>query len=183
MLFYMTGGRLISILQTAQYGSGSFDGKEYIDTVTLGAGFAINNQSIGVAYYSSGFNGVDGILGIGPVDLTCGTLFPARSSCIPTVTNNAFEQRLISNESIGISFVPTTTPDIIDGALTFGSADTSKYTGDITYVDITSTSPANRYVGIDQSITYGQGGPTILPETAGIVDTGTTLLMISSGAQ
>ena len=45
----------------------------------------------------------------------------------------------------------------------------------------TSTSPSSSYVGIDQSITYGKGGPTILSSTAGIVDTGTTLTLIASG--
>ena len=48
---------------------------------------------------------------------------------------------------------------------------------------ITSTSPSNEFVGVDQSITYGSSnGTTILAETAGIADTGTTLLLIASGS-
>ena len=47
---------------------------------------------------------------------------------------------------------------------------------------ITSTSPASAYVGIDQSITYGSAGTTILSSTAGITDTGTTLVLIASGS-
>ena len=46
---------------------------------------------------------------------------------------------------------------------------------------ITSTSPASEYVGIDQSITYGSAGTTILSSTAGITDTGTTLVLLASG--
>lgn len=46
---------------------------------------------------------------------------------------------------------------------------------------ITSTSPANKYWGIDQSVTYGKN-MTIMSKCAGIVDTGTTLLLMSSGA-
>lgn len=46
---------------------------------------------------------------------------------------------------------------------------------------ITSTSPANEFVGIDQTITYGAAGTPILPMTSGITDTGTTLLLIASG--
>ena len=46
---------------------------------------------------------------------------------------------------------------------------------------ITSTSPASAYVGIDQSITYGSSGTTILSSTAGITDTGTTLVLLASG--
>ena len=49
------------------------------------------------------------------------------------------------------------------------------------YSPITSTSPASDYVGIDQSITYGSAGTTILASTAGITDTGTTLVLLASG--
>lgn len=46
---------------------------------------------------------------------------------------------------------------------------------------ITSTTPANNYVGIDQSITYGDGDSIVLSSTAGIVDTGTTLILLATG--
>ena len=46
---------------------------------------------------------------------------------------------------------------------------------------ITTAQPANQYVGIEQSITYGDGSITILQSTAGIVDTGTTLLLLATG--
>lgn len=45
---------------------------------------------------------------------------------------------------------------------------------------MTRTSPASEYWGIDQSISYGSS--TILSSTAGIVDTGTTLVLIASDA-
>ena len=44
---------------------------------------------------------------------------------------------------------------------------------------ITETSPASDYWGIDQSIFYGD--ESILGTTAGIVDTGTTLILLASG--
>lgn len=47
--------------------------------------------------------------------------------------------------------------------------------------DLTTSYPASKYVGIEQSISYGASGKTILASTAGIVDTGTTLTLISSG--
>ena len=43
---------------------------------------------------------------------------------------------------------------------------------------ITSTAPANEFVGIDQTVTYA--GQTIL-QSAGITDTGTTLLLLATG--
>lgn len=45
---------------------------------------------------------------------------------------------------------------------------------------LTGTSDASKYWGINQSITYGS--TPILSSTAGIVDTGTTLLYIATDA-
>lgn len=146
-------GKSVSV----SYGSGSFTGEEYTDTVTLGGELVITGQSIGVASSAQDFNDVDGILGIGPVDLTDGTV--KGTTEIPTVTDNLFKQGTIPTESIGISYVPTSGSDsssssgILNGELTFGGTDSSKLTGEITYVPITSTSPASNYWGIDQSIT------------------------------
>ena len=50
-------------LQSVMYGSGSFVGSEFTDTVSTGYGLSINKQSIGAAFASNGFDGVDGILG------------------------------------------------------------------------------------------------------------------------
>ncbi|KAI0327436.1 acid protease [Cubamyces sp. BRFM 1775] len=162
-----------------EYGSGLFIGEEYTDTVTLGD-LVLTQQSIGVAELAFGFDGVDGILGIGPVDLTEGTT--SSGGPIPTVLDTALAEGFISDELVGVSFEPTTELSVTNGVLTFGGTDSSKYTGDIAYVPVTSTSPASAYVGIDQSITYGSSGTTILSSTAGITDTGTTLVLIASDA-
>ncbi|KAJ3567340.1 hypothetical protein NP233_g6431 [Leucocoprinus birnbaumii] len=164
---------------SVSYGSGSFSGTEYTDTVTLGS-LTIAGQSIGVASSASGFDGVDGILGIGPVDLTQGTLSPATSSLIPTVTDNLFSKGTISANEIGISFEPTTQEEVVNGEIAWGGTDSSKYTGSINYTPRTSTSPASFYWGIDQTVKYGT--TTILSKTAGIVDTGTTLVLLASDA-
>ncbi|TFY59350.1 hypothetical protein EVJ58_g5833 [Rhodofomes roseus] len=161
------------------YGSGSFSGEEYTDTVTLGDGLTITGQSIGVASSAQGFSGVDGILGVGPVALTQGTL-QSSDDTIPTVTDNLLSQGTISTEVLAVSFEPATSESDANGELTFGGTDSSKFTGSINYVPITSTSPASEYWGIDQSISYGS--KSILSSTAGIVDTGTTLVLIASDA-
>jgi len=161
------------------YGSGNFTGKEYIDQVSFNDTLVIEKQSIGVASSATGFNDVDGILGIGPVDLTSGTI--GGTDLVPTVTDNLLTQKTITTESIGISYVPTTSSTAMaNGELTFGDVDSSKFTGEITYVPITSKTPANKYWGIDQSVSYG--GKDILTTTAGIVDTGTTLLLLATSA-
>ncbi|KIP05512.1 hypothetical protein PHLGIDRAFT_74133 [Phlebiopsis gigantea 11061_1 CR5-6] len=164
-----------------EYGSGLFFGEEFIDQVALSDGLTIPKQSIGVAEFAEGFEGVDGILGIGPTDLTDDTT--SAGGIIPTVTDNLFEAGIIGAKQVGISFEPTTSESITNGELTFGGVDTSKFNGTLHTFPITTTSPSNEFVGVDQSITYGSAnGTTILAETAGIADTGTTLLLIASDA-
>ncbi|KAF8330516.1 acid protease [Amanita rubescens] len=152
------------------YGSGSFSGEEFMDTVRFGS-LVIEGQSFGVASTVSR---------IGPVDLSQGTT--SGGGTVPTVTDNAFSQGSIDAHMIGISFEPTTSQSDQNGELTWGATDASKFTGDLTYVPITSTSPASTYWGIDQSITYGSSGTPILSTAAGIVDTATTMILIASDA-
>lgn len=112
--------------------------------MTLNPSLVIQNQSIGVASTAQGFSDVDGILGIGPVDLTSGNqpccTVPPRSltrlhitgtvsstSTVPTVTDNLFKQGTISTDSIGISYEPSTGSDVMNGELDFGGNDTSKW--------------------------------------------------------
>ncbi|KAG2368437.1 aspartic proteinase from Irpex Lacteus [Suillus spraguei] len=161
------------------YGSGGFVGTEYLDTVALGSGLTITKQSIGVASTSSSFGvGVDGILGLGLVDLTQGSLINLPATTIPTVTNNLHSQGTIPQEVFSVFFEPSSSKAETKGELTFGGTDATKYTGDIAYTPITTTKPASNYWGINESITYGS--QTILSSTAGIVDTGTTFIYIAT---
>jgi len=117
------------------------------------------------------------------------------------VTDNLFAQKTISTESIGISFEPTD-GSALNGELSFGSVDTTKVrnkttlvvvhtyniwiqslqiTGEVTFTPITHTSPASQYWGIDQTVSYGASGTQLL-KSSGIVDTGTTLLLIATDA-
>ncbi|KAJ7202750.1 family A1 protease [Mycena haematopus] len=178
--------------QSVEYGSGSFSGTEYTDQVTLASGLVIAKQSIGVAYESTGFTGCTFVL-IGPVDLTKGTLTPGRSTLIPTVTDKLVSQGTIPASMMGIYFqpkgesstltVPITSPDGADnanGSIAFGGTDPTRFTKSISYTPITSTAPASDFWGIDQTVTYGS--TTILSLTAGIVDTGTTLILLATDA-
>ncbi|KAN0081171.1 Aspartic peptidase domain containing protein [Tylopilus felleus] len=160
-----------------RYGSGNFTGEEWTDTVTISPGLVIEQQSIGVANSSFGLNGLDGILGLGPVDLTNGTV--SGVSTVPTVSNNLLSQEKISEEVLGVYFNPATNQNK-SGELTFGGYDESAVISPVQYVPLTKTSPASRFWGFDQSISYGN--ETILPLTAGIVDTGSTFIMIASSA-
>ncbi|KAG2073928.1 acid protease [Suillus decipiens] len=121
------------------YGSSFFAGAEYLDTVTLGCGLTITNQSIGVASTSSGFTGVDGILGIGPVDLTEGTLMHLPTATIPTVTDNLYSQDTIPHDVVSVFFEPSSSRADTEGKLTFGGTGAPKYTDDIAYTPIIAT--------------------------------------------
>jgi len=104
------------------------------------------------------------------------------AECIPTVTDSANSLGLLDNYMLGISFKPTTSTDDMNGVLTFGGVDESRYTGNLQYVPLTQTEPANMFVGIDQDMMYGKDRQMLLQGSAGIVDTGTTLLLIASDA-
>ncbi|KAF9970209.1 hypothetical protein BGZ75_002404, partial [Mortierella antarctica] len=166
-----------------KYGSGSFSGKEYRDQVMLGPKLVLPDQSIGVASEATGFDSVDGILGLGPAELTKRTLSPDHGDTIPTVVDNMYNQGQIGAHEFGISFEPITESDAtqMNGQISFGGVDPSKFTGNITYAPMTSTSPASKYWGIDASIMYG-ATTTILSLSAGIVDSGTTLLLLATDA-
>jgi len=160
------------------YGVGFFSGLEYIDQVTIAPGMVIKNQSIGDALSSASFEGVDGIIGVGPVDLTQRTLSPDTQATIPTVMDNAYSQGLISQEVLGVSFAPANSNDSINGKLTFGGVDQSLYVGDISYAPVTDTFPASHFWGVNVTASYGL--KSIIPSShSGIVDTGTTLIYIA----
>ncbi|KAJ7354296.1 aspartic peptidase A1 [Mycena albidolilacea] len=163
---------------SVSYGSGWFSGTQYTDKLTLAPGLVIPKQSIGVASCSAGLHGVDGVLGIGPVGLTSGTL--STGKLIPTITDNLFSQDTITSNLFGISFDPTTTEEDTHGSIAFGGPDRTKFTGEINYTALTSTAAALEYWAIDQSVSYGT--TSILASTAGIVDTGSTLIHLATDA-
>ena len=102
----------------------------YTDTVTLGSGLVITEQSIAVGSLTNAhpLNGADGILGLGRVNLTLGTLPNEPTTIIPTVTQNLWRQDIISEEMISISFEPVSSTAISYGELAFGGVDTSRCT-------------------------------------------------------
>ncbi|CUA76459.1 Polyporopepsin [Rhizoctonia solani] len=69
---------------------------------------------------------------------------------------------------------------VIDGELTLGGTNPKKYTGELNWVGITNKKPLNRHWGYDQTIQYGD--QILQPLSAGIADTGTTLILITEQA-
>ncbi|KAG6808362.1 hypothetical protein H0H92_004360 [Tricholoma furcatifolium] len=140
---------------------------------TLGA--VTNVKMLGYSYSDPHLTFVS----IGAGNLTVGTLSPSNTSSVPTVVDTAYEQGLISGHEIGVYFEPYDAQNTENGELSWGGPDSSKYTGELTYADLTTTSPSSLYWGVDAGITYN--GVTLL-NSAGIVDTGTTLVQIATDA-
>ncbi|KAG2073297.1 aspartic proteinase from Irpex Lacteus [Suillus decipiens] len=167
----------------SSYGDGYIEGLEFLDTVTVGPGLTVIGQSIAVADEVEGHDGLDGVLGIGPVALTLETLIETPTEPIPTFTNNLRRQHpdTIPAEMVGIFFQPYSgSPLHPAGQLTFGGTDSDLYNGNIAYTPITNSESARDYWGIEQSITYGN--TEILRTTSGIVDSGFSLIGIATEA-
>jgi len=175
----LTGGTSTGKAVSVSYGSGSFSGTEYTDSVSF-AGATVASQSIGVAKTSSGFTGVDGIIGFGPVILTEDTVSGVTE--VPTFLDNLYSQGSISTEVLGVYYTAESGSDDDDanGELTLGGTDSTKYTGTITYTPKTTTGETEYYWGVAvTAITYGT---TSLGSGSAIVDTGTTLIYIPTTA-
>ncbi|EEA29030.1 hypothetical protein TMatcc_002608 [Talaromyces marneffei ATCC 18224] len=162
------------------YGSGSFSGDEYKDKVSFG-GLTVTSQSIGASTSASGFSGVDGIIGFGPVDLTQGTV--SNVNTVPTFMDNLYSQGSISTNVLGVYFSPESGSDSADtnGELTLGGTDSSKYSGSIQYFPKLASGSASPYWGISIA-KFTLGSTTLSSSGSGIVDTGTTLIYIPSSA-
>ncbi|KAF9435829.1 hypothetical protein BGZ76_005432 [Entomortierella beljakovae] len=161
---------------TIQYGSGSTDGNEYTDQVTIGG--HIFNQEFGVATSATGFDGIQGLVGFGPDDLSSIT---TGGENIPTPVDNLYSSGQIPSDSVGVYFKAITDGGVqeTNGEVTFGGVDSTKFSGSLTYVPVTTTSPSSYYWGIDVS-TISYGTTQVSSTTHGIVDTGTTLILLSS---
>ncbi|KDN46843.1 hypothetical protein RSAG8_03920, partial [Rhizoctonia solani AG-8 WAC10335] len=80
----------------------------------------------------------------------------------------------------GLSFAPATSRGTVDGELTFGGINLKKYKEWINWVKITDKEPFNGEWGFEQTIMYGN--QILQPPSVGIVDTGSTMIYITSKA-
>ncbi|KAG2070863.1 aspartic proteinase [Suillus decipiens] len=163
------------------YGSGSFTGILFTDTLEVADGLIINNMAIGVATQTSGMP-YDGILGLGPKILTRGTMPSQSQGMLYTVTERLFMQGSISQPLVGFFFKPSTRNinDHDNGRLVFGKEDPGFDIGNVVYTSVADKMPALTYLGIEQSITFGN--TEISQLTVGIVDCACTFTYLASDA-
>ncbi|CAF3179349.1 unnamed protein product [Rotaria sp. Silwood2] len=158
---YVANGRRFSII----YGDGSSaNGSFSIDTVTIN-GIAVHNQTFAECTFLRGMsnNINDGILGLAYPNLTTGGENP--------LFYNMWSQGLIPEAIFSFYLNPDTSAES-GGELIFGGADSSKYTGSITY---TSVAIEGYWEFLMTSVSVGS---TIVSSSAyAIADTGTTLII------
>ncbi|EJD02530.1 acid protease [Fomitiporia mediterranea MF3/22] len=179
-----------------KYGTGTFRGKLWYDRVTLG-GLVVENQGIGVADMAFGFEAdVDGILGLGLVELTKESIIKDKNrgsddgpESIPTILDNLFAQGKIPQKTVAISFDPMSTTieaynyeGRFHGVLTFGKTDPQRYLGKITYTTIPQGRSSSKHWSLEQRIVYGSPteGVEILKDGIGVIDTGSSVVHLQA---
>jgi len=119
---------------------------------------------------------VDGILGVGPARLTLGTQSTS-SIEVPTIMDTLYTERKIPNQILGVSFAPANYNKTLNGRMTLGGYDSNMFEDELIWIPRTITRPASFYWGVNVTMTCGSS--VIVPNSAGIMDTGSTLLLIS----
>ena len=104
------------------------------------AGLTALNQSVGVSSYERGYGaqGIDGILGLGGILQTSNTV--SNRPLVPTWTNNLKAQGQIADEVLGVYCAPLQRGEeyAVNGELTIGWIDHSRYSGELTYAKTAS---------------------------------------------
>ncbi|KAJ7209415.1 aspartic peptidase domain-containing protein, partial [Mycena rebaudengoi] len=162
--YVKTSTRLVEITIHTQ------NAHEYLDQVTLAPGLVISNQSIGAARIVEGedFRGARDTLS-------------TQNTIIPTVTDNAFRQDLISSNQIGISFEPVDEDGVFNGEITWGNPPGGYSAYNLSRDANNSEAPGfDPHWTFQQSIAYG--GESIMPSAPGMVESGTTLIWLSPDA-
>ncbi|KAF5100631.1 hypothetical protein D0Z03_000779 [Geotrichum reessii] len=151
------------------YTSGSVNGIVVQDTLSY-AGFS-SPQYFGLV------STVDTSLANFPIDGIMG--LPANDKSpdsFPGVINTLYNQKLIKNRIFSINLGRTSNEND-EGSFTIGGVDTSKYTGDIAYADILSQETGFWELKVEG--TYINGYNVDFGSRTAIIDTGTTLLIMS----
>ncbi|MCJ1332607.1 Type I transmembrane sorting receptor [Thelotrema lepadinum] len=141
-----------------QYGDGSTaSGDVYSDSVTIG-GAAVTGQSVELAEIADGTffsGGSDGLLGLG---------FSNGNTILPQHANTWFDNAIAQGlPAVFAAKLTASSP----GSYDFGLVNNASFTGELSYTDVDSS----------------EGHWMFTPDEGekGIVDTGTTLILLSSG--
>jgi len=110
------------------------------------------------------------------IGLTEGTI---GNLTIPSISDSLFKLGAIHSNTVAVSVQPYA-GNILDGELSWGGIDSSKYIGDITYLPHSTNPSVASFWSFDATVDYGV--TTLVTSGSGFVDTGSTLLYLSSKA-
>ncbi|KAI0124788.1 aspartyl protease [Xylariales sp. AK1849] len=167
---YDQGGEDLGTTTSITYGSGSTEGENYVDDLTI-AGLTAQNQTLISVTTAAGFTTVN-------ADGLCGMAF----SSIAQDNGTTFFENLVAQGSVETDEFSFYLGRISGGTendseLTLGGRDTSKYTGDFVTVPVTSQT----YWQIALDDVKVNGNSTGAAGQAAI-DTGTTILVAPTAA-
>jgi hypothetical protein len=158
---YVANGTVFKI----EYGSGPVSGYLSNDVVGFGSQ-TITGQTFAEINNATGLGAA---FAIGKFDGILGLAFPSISVFgIPTVFENGVSQGLFAQAQFAFSLSKTSG---VDGELTLGGYDASKFSGSLTWVPLISES----YWEV-QLTAFNLGGQPISTATKAVIDTGTSVM-------
>lgn len=158
---YVKNGTTFNI----EYGSGPVAGYESGDVLNMG-GLVVPNQIFAEVTDASGLGAA---YKLGKFDGILGLAFPILSvNKVPTAFQNLVEQNLVAQPQFSF-YLGNSAKDF--GELTLGGSDSSKYTGDITWVNLLAPTYWEITLG-----GFAVSGTSYASNTKAIVDSGTSLL-------
>lgn len=169
---YDEGGESLGTTTSIQYGSGSTEGDNWIDDVTV-AGLTSPNQTFFAVTGAYGFTAIDadGIIGMAFTSIAQdnGTTFFENLMAAGTVDADEF--------GFYMGRIASGTED--DSELTLGGRDSAQYTGD--FVTVPVSSETYWQVALDDVTVNGESVGDSTPGQAAI-DTGTTAVLAPTAA-
>ncbi|GJJ06999.1 hypothetical protein Clacol_001197 [Clathrus columnatus] len=152
-----------------------------LESVTLAPGFTLANQSVGVISATSPdvASGTDGILAVGPKNLTRAQFLKADNRTTPTIADTAFDQGLVPQDLFGISInLPVNEDNPGDfeaiGELHLGGVSPDLFCGDMTFIP---TVPAANAWSVG-SASLSIGGSSLSTNSTILFDTGASVIFL-----
>ncbi|KAI7864807.1 aspartic peptidase domain-containing protein [Spinellus fusiger] len=166
-----------------RYGEGFAKGVYAKDTLLLN-GVSVPDINFAISDFNDGeltTNGADGIIGIGPDNLT--VYNNPNGVVVPTIITVMHQQDIIEKNLFSVYFQPiqdfSSYLSRVNGEITFGGVNLERIKGDVYYMPLTTSQDFQDYWAADIDAIYVRDKSVpITPGLSGLLDTGSTLVML-----